>query len=79
MTTVNMFKLAMRDEIPRRCFFKKFFKMVHRTVVQGQGKFREISKRINIRRNSFFKKTAGNLYVGGFWAEKSRDANGFSI
>ena len=26
-----------------------------------------------------FLKTAGNLYVGGFWGEKSRDANGFSI
>ena len=41
--------------------------------------FQKIAKRINIRRNSFFKKTAGNLYVGGFWGEKSRDANGFSI
>ena len=37
------------------------------------------SKRINIRRNSVFKKTAGNLYIEGLWDEKSRDANGFSI
>ena len=36
-------------------------------------------KKINIRRIQIFKKLAGNLYVGGFWDEKSRDANGFSI
>ena len=36
-----------------------------------------ILKRINIRRNSIFKKSAGNLYLGGFRGEKSRDANGF--
>ena len=45
-------------------------------VFKSKAEFRE---RINIRRNSVFKKTAGNLYVGGFWGEKSRDANGFSI
>ena len=46
---------------------------VYLTVMHSQG------QRINIRRNSFFKKTAGNLYVGGFWGEKSRGANGFWI
>ena len=36
-----------------------------------------VAKRINIRRDSIFKKSAGNLYLGGFRGEKSRDANGF--
>ena len=30
-------------------------------------------------RNSIFKKPADNPYLGGFWGEKARDANGFSI
>ena len=30
-------------------------------------------------RVSIFKKRAENLYLGGFWGEKSRGANGFSI
>ena len=34
---------------------------------------------INIRRNSIFKKPAGNEYLGGFWGEKSRGAKCFWI
>ena len=36
-------------------------------------------KKINICRISIFKKPADNLFLRGFWDEKSRDANGFSI
>ena len=34
---------------------------------------------IYMSRISIFKKTAENSYLGGFWGEKSRGANGFSI
>ena len=39
---------------------------------------------MNVRKDLYsqdfdLKKTADNLFLGGFWDEKSRDANGFSI
>ena len=34
---------------------------------------------IYMSRISIFKKPAENSYLGGFWGEKSRGANGFSI
>ena len=38
-----------------------------------------MTKRFYICRISIFKKPADNLFLRGFWDEKSRDANGFSI
>ena len=39
----------------------------------------KILKMIYMSRVSIFKKRAENLYLGGFWGEKLRGANGFSI
>ena len=63
----------------RKCWLLENFDHSKMLIAWNCWPLEIIDKRINIRRNSFFKKTAGNLYVGGFWGEKSRDANGFSI
>ena len=43
------------------------------------GLRRQFFKKIYMSRVSIFKKRAENLYLGGFWGEKSRGANGFWI
>ena len=50
------------------------------TVAYVFEKFKKIIfKMIYMSRISIFKKRAENLYLGGFWGEKSRGTNGFSI